>query len=343
MKRGTYRAIFSTLFDDPDYQRLPTRARLVLVTARQCKDAGPAAIFRYYPEILAHQTGSTTSQVKEAIETLAAPPGWIVYDDAVLWVRNGLRYDPSMSLANKKHRTAISKHLIGLPKSPVVLKFCDYYKIAYPFDTHSIPMPIPLPATETETETETETTTSSSALGAPEAAEVSTTPEQHAKGAASRGTPEADVKPSHEENPEPAWPSPEALVALYHSTAPVGLPRVKKLTPERLKKIRACLKAFPDRDLWLEAFTEIGRSAFLSGRRPPSEGRSTPFKADLDWFLQKGKDGIENVAKVWEGKYRDAAAAVAAMPHIWSCTACGTSHKGTEAQFQAKACLKGAA
>jgi hypothetical protein len=323
VKRGTYRAVFSTLFDDPDYQRLPTRARLVLVTARQCKDAGPAAIFRYYSEILAHQTGSTPSQVKEALEVLAAPPGWIIYDDAVLWVRNGLRYDPSMSLANRKHRTAISKHLIGLPKSPVVLKFCDYYKIAYPFDTHSIPMPIPLPITETDTETETETTTSSSARGAPEAvAEEVSTPEQHAK-------------------EEPRWGTPEALIALYHELT--KCPRVTlPLSPARTAKAKDYLKKFPAREFWVGAFTEIGQSMFLSGRR--RDPGHEHFKVDFDWLLTKGKtDQVENVMKVYEGKYREPATQGAAMPHLWSCPVCGATHRGTEAQAQAKACLKGVA
>jgi hypothetical protein len=146
----------------------------------------------------------------------------------------------------------------------------------------------------------------------------------------------------HEENPGPTWPSAEALVDLFHITAPAALQRVKRLTPARQKKIREYLKVFPDREFWLEAFQEIGRSAFLSGRRPASEGRATPFKVDLDWFLQRGKDGIENAMKVWEGKYRDqvATGSGAAMPHIWACAGCGTTHRGTEAQFQAKTCLK---
>ena len=59
MSGDAYRSVFSRLFDDPDYQKLSQRARHLLLTARQCRSAGPAAIFRYYPETLAHQTGLT--------------------------------------------------------------------------------------------------------------------------------------------------------------------------------------------------------------------------------------------------------------------------------------------
>jgi hypothetical protein len=82
------------------------------------------------------------AQVKAALEELEAG-GWLIYDEAVLWVRNGLRFDPSMTLANEKHRKAISSGLDRLPKSPVVLKFCDYYKIAYPSGWVPIPTTVP--------------------------------------------------------------------------------------------------------------------------------------------------------------------------------------------------------
>ena len=173
-----------------------------------------------------------------------------------------------------------------------------------------------------EVEGEGEGTTSSSARGAPEAEVVSTPEQKHAKA-------------------EPEWGTPEALVAIYHELTKA--PRVTlPLSPARTTKVKDYLKKFPDREFWVGAFTEISRSTFLSGRR--RDPGHEHFKVDFDWLLTKGKaDQIENIMKVYEGKYRDAAAPGAEMPHIWSCSACGTTHKGTEAQFQAKACLKGVA
>src|SRR5260370_30511342 len=59
-------------------------------------------------------------QVKAALEELEAGGG-LIYDAAVLWVRNGLRFDPSLTLANEKHQKDISGRLDRLPKSPVRL------------------------------------------------------------------------------------------------------------------------------------------------------------------------------------------------------------------------------
>lgn len=132
-QRGVYRAVYSALFDDPDYQRLKAPARLLLLTLRQCSDAGPAAIFRYYPEKLAAQTGLATKVIAEALEELQ-DSGWIGYCYPVVWVRNGLRYDPTLSLFNSNHVEHVRRWLLGLPKSPIVAHFCEYYKIVYPFE-----------------------------------------------------------------------------------------------------------------------------------------------------------------------------------------------------------------
>jgi hypothetical protein len=101
----------------------------------------------------------------------------------------------------------------------------------------------------------------------------------------------------------PKWPSPEAMVALYHEHTPAGHPRVKTLTAGRRQKASAYLKQFPDREFWVGVFAEIGQSPLLMGQRQSNGHRG--FIADLDWLLTRGKDGTENCVKVTEGKYRD--------------------------------------
>lgn len=130
-KRGVFRAVYSSLLDDPDYHALPTDARLLLLTLRLCRDAGPAAIFRYYPGKLAIQSGLSERAVVRGLDCLATH-GWIAYRYPIVWVRNGLRYDPSVSLANPKHVTYVTRVLEELPNSEIVRRFCDYYEIAYP-------------------------------------------------------------------------------------------------------------------------------------------------------------------------------------------------------------------
>ena len=131
--RGVYRGIYSALADDPDYQALSPNGRLVLLTARICKQAGPAGIFRYYPTLLAEQTGLTVKAVEAALADLEAGD-WIRREGPILWIRNALRHDPSLHLANGKHRTAIEEWLKELPRLGIVLTFCDYYQISKPFD-----------------------------------------------------------------------------------------------------------------------------------------------------------------------------------------------------------------
>lgn len=135
MSRGVYRSIYTRLFDDADYQRLSARARHVLLTARLCEQVGPGAIFRYYPEVLARQVGCTLAQVRGALDELDAA-GWICRDAHVLWVRNGLRYEPSGGLRNPNHRKAVQRWLEDLPSSPVVSSFCRYYEIDMPSRPH---------------------------------------------------------------------------------------------------------------------------------------------------------------------------------------------------------------
>lgn len=99
------------------------------------------------------------------------------------------------------------------------------------------------------------------------------------------------------------WPSPMLLIEKYNKETPDSLPAVEKVTPARLRKARDYLKIFADESFWSEAFQEIAKSDFLLGLKG-SNGHEA-FKANFDWLLTKGKDGTENVVKVFEGRYRN--------------------------------------
>jgi hypothetical protein len=137
-RRGVYRGLFSSLLDDPDYQQLTSYARLVLLTLRLCVQAGAAAIFRAYPAVIAEQTGLKLETVNQAMEELASSPSterpWILREGGIVWVRNALRYDPNLRLADPKHRKSVERALSGLPRLGIVAKFCEYYEIASPFE-----------------------------------------------------------------------------------------------------------------------------------------------------------------------------------------------------------------
>ena len=99
----------------------------------------------------------------------------------------------------------------------------------------------------------------------------------------------------------PKWGDPEFLIEKYNQETPDTLPAVEKITPARLKKAREYLKIFPDEQFWTDAFKVIGKSQFLQGLRNGNGHNS--FIANFDWLLTKGKDGTENVVKIFEGRY----------------------------------------
>lgn len=97
----------------------------------------------------------------------------------------------------------------------------------------------------------------------------------------------------------------DLLVSLYNVSRPDELPVVSKITESRRKKYAQYLKQFPFQDYWESVFHELLYAPVLLCHRP-SPGHEG-FKASLDWLCQKGKDGVENCQKVFEGKYREQA------------------------------------
>ena len=103
---------------------------------------------------------------------------------------------------------------------------------------------------------------------------------------------------------EEVWPSVALLVKLYNEKAADEMPFLKTLSPARRKKAAQYLAAFPKREFWEQVFANTHHSRFLRGLAQNGAGHEN-FKASLDWVLSKGKDGVENCVKVFEGKYQD--------------------------------------
>jgi hypothetical protein len=267
MSRGVYRGIHSSLLDDPDFQRLTPRARHVLLTVRLCVEAGPACIFRYYPEVLCRRTGYSRRHLNDALTELEQAQ-WIVLDADVLWIRNGLRHDPHIRLSNPHHVDAAVRQIEALPSSSarLIAKFCQYYKIGKAIDTlpHS---PEGVPPQEEEKEEEI-----------------------------------LQEKEKEKDCAAHAALTPTQLIDLFNKLTPTQTPAVLTRSPERLRKARASLQRFPSEEFWRETFAMFHRSEFLRGLTKPTNGH-TSFVADFDWLLSRGKDGTENVVKVHDGRY----------------------------------------
>jgi hypothetical protein len=95
-------------------------------------------MFRHYPALLCIQTGYDPGTLETALRELESTPTsaagrWIEREGVVVWIRNGLRYDPNIRLADPKHRKGVERAIAALPRLPIVLRFCDYYRITRPF------------------------------------------------------------------------------------------------------------------------------------------------------------------------------------------------------------------
>lgn len=94
-------------------------------------------------------------------------------------------------------------------------------------------------------------------------------------------------------------PTKDEVVSAYHENCPM-LPRVVVWNDKRDRWLKARIgENVARRELswWIEYFSFVSRSKFLTGRAEPLEGRR-PFMADLEWLLNDS-----NMAKVVEGKY----------------------------------------
>ena len=100
-----------------------------------------------------------------------------------------------------------------------------------------------------------------------------------------------EIPPPVVENPENEI-KPEHVVEVWNDLATRhGLPAVKKITPERRKKLNTFIRRHSIDDI-TEAIAAIPRSPFLLGQN----GRG--WQATFDWFLEP-----RNVTKLTEGTY----------------------------------------
>ncbi len=131
--RGIYRGIYASLIDDLDFQSMKSRTRHVFLTLRLSEQTGIGCIFRFYYEPLQQQTGYTKAEIDESLSECAAG-GWIKVEWPLLWIINGLRYDPYAKIKSPKIRACVLKHVKSLPKLALVREFCEFYGIEYPFE-----------------------------------------------------------------------------------------------------------------------------------------------------------------------------------------------------------------
>ncbi len=130
--RGDYRALYSSFWDDPDVHALSDAAYRVLTTLKGTLPASGIGVV--YFGVLAERCKKTPGELEHSLKELeAAKPGanlgWIVRERNIIWVVNGLRYEPTLTSANSKHRTFLRERLLAPlgERTAIVAAFRRYY------------------------------------------------------------------------------------------------------------------------------------------------------------------------------------------------------------------------
>lgn len=91
-------------------------------------------VIRAHELALSEVTGLDQVSVQRALRDLASS-GFLVTEENVLWLRNGLRFNPALNLDNENHRKSVKTHLLGLPALTIVNDFAKSYGFKTIFDT----------------------------------------------------------------------------------------------------------------------------------------------------------------------------------------------------------------
>lgn len=148
--RGSYRAIHSVTVDSPEFIDMGWQGQLVWFHLKLRLGPSGIGVLPAIEAVLGEATGGDRGCHPDTIRqgiTDGMNAGFLVRERNVLWLRNALKFEPSMSLKNENHRKRIQKHIAGLPKLKIVNDFADYYGLDRPFEIEchpdGIPQPIP--------------------------------------------------------------------------------------------------------------------------------------------------------------------------------------------------------
>ncbi len=131
--RGIYRAVYTSIWDDPEFRSFDSNVKLVFFNLRTSPLSNMPVIYHFYMEAIEKQTGLSHRVIDRALDTLS-DTHWIAIQDGIVWIIKGLRFDPNIVLTNKKHRIAIINIILGLPKMQIVKDFIDFYKLEIPYE-----------------------------------------------------------------------------------------------------------------------------------------------------------------------------------------------------------------
>lgn len=137
--RGNYRALYASFWDDADQQALSHLAYRVLTTLKGTLPATGIGVV--FDDMLAERCACTVPEIQAAYAELERAKGdsgigWIVRERNVIWLVNGLRYEPNLRPSDVKHQQHVVEWLtqFGGAKSSldVVRRYRSYYAEWFP-------------------------------------------------------------------------------------------------------------------------------------------------------------------------------------------------------------------
>lgn len=123
---GNYASLIRRIWDDLDFRKLTPDSRLVFVCLRTCPQNNIPCIMELNFEQIEKQTGLPRKRIEKAINSLSK--GWIKVESGWVWIRNGLKYDPTYRPTNENHVKGLERAIINLPKMELVSDFIEHYK-----------------------------------------------------------------------------------------------------------------------------------------------------------------------------------------------------------------------
>lgn len=151
--RGKHQSIHTALIDDPTFQKLTPEAKLCFYTLKLMLGAAGIDVVRAHQLAIAEVTGLQVEAVRTALRDLENA-GFLMIESNVLWLPNGLRFNPALNLDNENHRKSIKTHLEGLPALAIVNLFAERYEFDTVFNTITDTITDTISDTITDQETE---------------------------------------------------------------------------------------------------------------------------------------------------------------------------------------------
>lgn len=125
---GRYQTLYQSITSNLEFRDFSSYAQLVFYTLKFCKENNAANLFEVYTETLSRRNGLSADEIEKGLIELEQK-GWIKREMELMWIVKGLKNNPSFTLNNVKHRTALLKCINELPKMGLLKHFMEYYSL----------------------------------------------------------------------------------------------------------------------------------------------------------------------------------------------------------------------